>query len=94
MCKRVWIGTFATLVLLGVAAFWASGAPASRLRSEHAQPTHLAINRTVSVNAEGNLFHDASCPDLHKPAQTMPASDAIAKGYAPCPHCMREALGN
>jgi len=94
MTKRVWAWTIPTLVLIAAVGVWAANSPPARLRSQHAQPARVAVNGTVDVNVEGNLFHAASCSYLHKPAESMPASEAIAKGYAPCTRCMRKALGN
>jgi len=93
MSKRVWSWTLAVLLLAGGVVIWAGNTGAQHLRSRHARPAQVAIDETVSVNADGNLFHAATCRYLHQPAQTMPASEAIAKGYAPCTHCMRRALG-
>jgi hypothetical protein len=93
MTKRVWASVFTTLLLAGAVAIWAINSGALPLRSQHAQPAKIPIEQTVSVNAEGNLFHAATCPDLHQPAKTMLASEAVAKGYAPCTRCMRRALG-
>jgi hypothetical protein len=92
MSKRVWAYTVAVLLLAAVGAIWAGSTGAPPLRSEHAQPAVVAVDGTVSVNADGNLFHAASCKYLRQPARTMPASEAIAKGYAPCTRCMRRAL--
>jgi hypothetical protein len=93
MTKRVWASVFTILLLAGAVAIWATNSGALPLRSQHAQPAKVLIEQAVSVNAEGNLFHGASCRGLHQPAQTMPASEAVAKGYAPCTRCMRRALG-
>jgi hypothetical protein len=93
MTKRVWACVFATLLLGGAVAIWTVNSGAQPLRSQHAQPALVSIDETVSVSADGNLFHAANCKDLHQPSQTMPASEAIAKGYAPCTRCMRRALG-
>jgi hypothetical protein len=93
MTKRVWAGVVSTLLLIGAVAIWAKNSGALPLRSQHAQPAIVAIEQTVFVNAEGNLFHAATCADLHKPAKTMSGSEAIAKGYAPCTRCMRRARG-
>lgn len=76
-----------------MAALWAVSSGAQPLRSQHAQPAVTSMQEIVSVSPEGNLFHAATCKDLHQPAQTMPASEAIAKGYSPCTRCMRRALG-
>jgi hypothetical protein len=93
MTKQVWTCVFATLLLAGAVAIWAVNSGAQPLRSQHAHPAIVAVDGTVSVTAEGNLFHAASCKDLHQPAQAMPASEAVAEGYAPCTRCMRKALG-
>lgn len=93
MSKRVWTYTLAVLLLVAVVAIWAIKTGAQPLRSEHARPAAVPVDGTVSVNVDGNLFHAASCKYLHQPAQTMPAREAIAKGYAPCTRCMRRALG-
>jgi hypothetical protein len=92
MSKRVWAWTIPTLVLVVAVLVWAADSPPARLRSQHAQPARVAVEGTVYVNAEGNLFHAASCPYLHKPAETMPATKASSEGYAPCTRCMRKAL--
>jgi hypothetical protein len=93
MTRRVWTCVVVTLLLVGAITIWAVNSGAPPLRSQHAQPAIITIEDSVFVNAEGNLFHAATCKDLHKPAQTMPAREAIAKGYAPCTRCMRRALG-
>jgi len=92
MTKRVWAYILATLLLGAAVAIWAVKSGAQPLRSQHARPAVTPIDETVFVSAEGNLFHAAACKDLHQPAQAMPAGEAIAKGYAPCPRCMRRAL--
>jgi hypothetical protein len=93
MAKRVWIWTFATLLLAGLIATWGTSLPAVHLRSRHAQPAQIRVDQTVWVSKGGKLFHQADCKDLRQPAEAMPASEAIAKGYAPCTRCMRKALG-
>jgi len=93
MTKRVWTYALATLLLVGAVAIWAASSGVQPLRSEHAQPAVTSMQETVFVNPQGNLFHAAGCKDLHQPAEAMPASEAIAKGYAPCTRCMRRALG-
>ncbi len=93
MSQRVWTYTLVVLLLIVVVAIWANNTGAQPLRSEHAQPAVVPVDGTVSVNVDGNLFHAASCKYLHRPAQTMSAREAIAKGYAPCTRCMRRALG-
>jgi len=92
MTTRVWTVVVATLLLGTAIAIWAAKSGAQPLRSRHAQPAVASMDDSVSVNPDGNLFHAATCKDLHKPAQTMAASEAIAKGYAPCTRCMRRAL--
>lgn len=92
MSSRVWACVVVALLVVGGAVALAPTSRHNALRSQHAQPARAAMDQTVSVNAEGNLFHQATCKDLHKPAQSMPASEAIAKGYAPCTRCMRQAL--
>jgi len=86
MAVRVWAYVVVTLFVVGSAVALAT-------TSQHAQPARESMDQTVSVNADGNLFHQATCRDLHKPAQSMPATEAIAKGYAPCTRCMKQALG-
>ena len=93
MTKRVWASVFAAALLIGAIAIWAEDSGALPLRSQHAQPAIVPVEQTVFVNAEGNLFHAATCADLHKPSKTMSGSEAIVKGYAPCTRCMRRALG-
>jgi len=93
MSKRVWAYVVAALLLAAAIAIWEVNTGAQPLRSQHARPAAVLIQDVVFVNADGNLFHTATCKDLHKLAQTMPASEAIAKGYAPCTRCMRRALG-
>ena len=93
MSKRVWACVLAILLAAAAVAIWTVNSGSQPLHSEHAQPAHIGIDDTVWVSADGNLFHAASCKDLHHPAQSMPASEAIAKGYAPCTRCMRKAIG-
>lgn len=93
MSNRVWTYTFVAVLLTAASVIWAVHTGAQPLRSQHAQPAVVEVNGTVSVNADGNLFHAASCRYLHQPSRTMPAGEAIAKGYAPCTRCMRRALG-
>jgi hypothetical protein len=92
MSSRVWAYVFVALLVVGGAIALATTSHNKTLRSEHAHPTEIALDQTVSVNVEGNLFHQATCKDLHKPTQSMPAAAAIAKGYAPCTRCMKQAL--
>ena len=92
MTKRVWASVLAVLVLAGAVGVLAHGYQSPALRSKHAQPARIAVESAVFVSAEGNLFHEATCKDLHHPAVAMPANEAIAKGYAPCTRCMRRAL--
>jgi hypothetical protein len=93
MTKRVWSYAIAALLLGGAVAIWAARSGVQPLRSQHAQPEVTSMQETVFVSPQGNLFHAANCKDLHHPADAMSASEAIAKGYAPCTRCMRRALG-
>jgi len=93
MAVRVWAYVVVTLFVVGSAVALATTSHNTPVRSQHAQPARESMDQTVSVNADGNLFHQATCRDLHKPAQSMPATEAIAKGYAPCTRCMKQALG-
>jgi hypothetical protein len=92
MSSSVWACVAVTLLVVGGAVALATTPHNNSLRSQHAQPASASMDQTVSVNADGNLFHQATCKDLHKPAQSMPATEAIAKGYAPCTRCMKQAL--
>ena len=93
MAKRVWIWTVAISLLAGLVVIWGTSLAATHLRSRHAQPAQIRVDQTVWVSEGGKLFHQANCKDLHQPAEAMTASEAIAKGYAPCTRCMRKALG-
>jgi hypothetical protein len=48
----------------------------------------------VFVAAEGKTFHVAGCRFLYDKAKvrSMPASEALREGYAPCVHCMKQYL--
>lgn len=65
------------------------------LRSEHAQPsTRVPPDMMVVVADDGKTFHVAGCRFIHDKAhvRTMPASEALRQGYAPCVRCMKKYL--
>ncbi len=89
-----------TLLATGVVAIalmvWFAGGTHSRqpaLRDEHSRPAVRVPSQVVAVTAQGKTFHDPKCTYIHGPAETMPAAAAVQKGYAPCPRCMKAALG-
>lgn len=66
-----------------------------QLRSEHAQPGNgVPAEMMVIVAEDGKTFHAAGCPFIHDKARlrTMPASQALREGYAPCVRCMKKYL--
>jgi hypothetical protein len=66
-----------------------------RLRSEMAHPAAgVPPSLVVFVAADGKMFHVAGCRFLHDKARvrSMPASEALRAGYAPCIHCMKQYL--
>jgi hypothetical protein len=47
----------------------------------------------VVVSEDGKTFHAAGCRFIHdKALRTIPASEALREGYAPCVRCMRKYL--
>jgi hypothetical protein len=65
------------------------------LRSEHAQPAAgIPPDMMVVVAEDGKIFHVAGCSFIHDKARlrTIPASDAMRAGYAPCVRCMKKYL--
>ncbi len=65
------------------------------LRSKHAQPA-IAVppDMMVVVAEDGKTFHVAECRFIHDKSRlrTIPASEAMEEGYAPCVRCMRKYL--
>jgi hypothetical protein len=92
MSKRFWAYLFGALVICVGIALTTANSNRSPVLSEHAQPAVIVPSEIVAVSAEGNLFHAPGCKYLHQPAKTMPAGEAIARGYAPCTRCMHSAL--
>jgi hypothetical protein len=65
------------------------------LRSEHSQPaTGIPAGMMVVVSEEGKAFHVKGCRFIHDKSKlrTIPASEALREGYAPCVRCMRQYL--
>jgi Putative zinc-finger len=65
------------------------------LRSEHAQPgIGVPPEMMVVVTEDGKTFHAAGCRFIHDKARlrTIPASEALREGYAPCVRCMKKYL--
>jgi len=65
------------------------------LRSQHAQPgTGVPAELMVVVSEDGKTFHVPGCRFLHDKARlrTIPASEALREGYAPCVRCMKKYL--
>jgi hypothetical protein len=47
----------------------------------------------VVISADGKTFHAPGCKFIHdKEPRTIPASEAVREGYAPCVRCMRKYL--
>ncbi|MFI5106227.1 MAG: hypothetical protein ACHP79_15000, partial [Terriglobales bacterium] len=88
-----WAHSLAALAICSVIAVVMAHSNRPRLLSEHAQPAVIAPSEIVAVSVEGNLFHAPGCKYLHGAVKTMPASEAIARGYTPCTRCMRRTLG-
>ena len=88
MTRAVWTWSLWTLGLLAGAwvALSAAAAP-PHLRSRHSEPA-AASPATVTVTAEGKLFHRAGCAYIHGPATTESGEQAIAQGYTPCTRCL------
>jgi anti-sigma factor RsiW len=87
----------ATAAALAVGAFSIGGSASRqpRLRSEMAHPAAgVPATLVVFVAADGKMFHVAGCRLLHDKAKvsSMPASEALLKGYSPCVHCMKQYL--
>jgi anti-sigma factor RsiW len=63
-------------------------------RSQLAQPaTGVPADLMVVVSEDGKTFHAAGCRFIHdKALRTIPASEALREGYAPCVRCMRKYL--
>jgi hypothetical protein len=64
-------------------------------RSEHAQPaTGVPAELMVVVAEDGKTFHVAGCRFIHDKAKlrTIPVSEALREGYAPCVRCMKKYL--
>jgi hypothetical protein len=65
------------------------------LRSEQARPaTGIPAGLMVVVSEEGKAFHVAGCRFIHDKSKlrTIPASEALREGYAPCVRCMKQYL--
>jgi|SRR5882672_9491457 len=85
----------AAALLIGAFAIGGATARAPALRSEHSQPGYgVPPGLMVVVAANGKTFHAAGCRFLHDKTtlRTIPASEALNEGYAPCVHCMKQYL--
>lgn len=65
------------------------------LRSQQAKPgSGVPPEMMVVVADKGKMFHRASCPFIHDKVnlRTLPAREAMRKGYTPCVRCMKKYL--
>jgi hypothetical protein len=91
------LATAAALVIGALAIGSGSASHEPRLRSEMSHPAAgVPAALVVFVAADGKTFHVAGCRFLHDKAKvtSMPASEALLKGYAPCVHCMKQYLSS
>jgi len=89
------LATAAALLIGAFAVGSGSAFRAPRLRSAMAHPaTGVPADLMVVVAADGKTFHVAGCGFLHDKARlrSIPASEALKEGYAPCIHCMKQYL--
>ena len=87
------LATAAALVF-GVLALGGGSQP--QLKSEMAHPAGvIPATLMVVVSEDGKAFHGGpGCKFLHDRARlrTIPVSQALAEGYVPCAHCMKQYL--
>jgi hypothetical protein len=91
-----WMVAAAAAVLV-VGSFEVGNSSSTRpaLRSEQAQPgTGVPAEMMVVVSENGKTFHAAGCRFIHDKAKsrTVPVSEALREGYAPCVRCMKKYL--
>jgi len=89
------LATAAALALAALAIGTGSSSEEPHPRAEMAHPAAgVPPALVVLVAADGKTFHVAGCRFLHDKAKvtSMPASEALRKGYAPCIHCMKQYL--
>lgn len=90
-----WMVAAAAAILVVGSFEVASSFVPPELRSEHAQPgTGVPPGLMVVVAEDGKTFHAAGCRFIHDKARlrTIPASEALREGYAPCVRCMKKYL--
>jgi hypothetical protein len=91
-----WVWATAAALLVGTLAL--SNGSAFRephLRAKMAHPAAVVpAALMVFVAEDGKTFHVAGCRFLHDRAKvrSIPASEALREGYAPCVHCMKQYL--
>ena len=96
--KKSYFGwlAFAAAAALVFAAFALGGGSRPQLKSEMAHPAGvIPATLMVVVSEDGKAFHGGpGCKFLHDRARlrTIPASQALAEGYVPCAHCMKQYL--
>jgi len=89
------LATAAALIVGALALGNNSALREPRPRAQMAHPAAgVPATLVVYVAEDGKTFHIAGCPLLHDKAKvrSMPASEALLKGYAPCIHCMKQYL--
>jgi hypothetical protein len=89
------LATAAAFLIAALAITTSSAFHEPRLRSEMSHPAAgVPPALVVYVADDGKTFHVAGCRFLHDKAKvrSMPASEALQHGYAPCIHCMKQYL--
>jgi anti-sigma factor RsiW len=92
-----WLVAAATALLVagGIELSRTSQSEQPALRSQLAQPAvGVPPGLMVVVAEEGRMFHLAGCDFIHGKTKlrTMPASEAMQEGYAPCIRCLKKYL--
>ncbi len=89
------LATAAAFLIAASAIATSSAFREPRLRSEMAHPAAgVPATLVVYVADDGKMFHVAGCRFLHDKTKvrSMPASEALLKGYTPCIQCMKQYL--
>jgi hypothetical protein len=94
MTARVWIAVVLAAVLVSAALGYGYSRPGATatLLSRHSEPSIHMPTRQVAITADGKLFHDPSCRYIHGKPEMVSAQEAVRRGYAPCPRCLRQTL--
>ena len=92
-----WLVAAATALLVagGIELSRTSHSDQPALRSQLAQSAvGVPPGLMVVVAEEGRMFHLAGCDFIHGKTKlrTMPASEAMQEGYAPCIRCLKKYL--